>query len=116
MGVFEMPAFAKGTLEIARAVARGDSQGRNIDRRRRRFRRGDSCQPASPTKFRTFRPAAARRWNFWAGRKLPGVEALTDKRNDSGLSAQLQPCAVHFGPGLSLALRPLPGRGAMRRP
>ena len=77
MGVFEMPAFARGTLEMARAVAAATAQGATSI-----VGGGDSVaafiRPAWPTRFRTFRPAAALRSNFWPA-KLPGVEALTDK-------------------------------------
>ena len=40
LGMFEKPAFAQGTLAIARAVAAASSNGRYVHCRRRRFRRG----------------------------------------------------------------------------
>ena len=64
MGVFEMPAFAKGTLEIARAVAAATAKGATSI-----VGGGDSVAAIHaagwPTRFRTFRRAAARRSNFW---------------------------------------------------
>ena len=69
----------RGTLEMAHAVAAATAQRRDFDCRRRRFGGRGASGRAWPTKFRISRPAAARRSNFWPGRKLPGVEALTDK-------------------------------------
>ena len=66
MGVFEMPAFAKGTLEIAKAVAAATERRCHLHRRRRRFRRRRPSVRRRRTKSRTSPPAAALRSNFLA--------------------------------------------------
>ena len=77
MGVFEVPPFAKGT------IARSLTPWPKIPARFRIVGGGDTVAavkaPAWPTRSRTSRPAAARRWSFWKA-KLPGVEALTEKK------------------------------------
>ena len=67
--------------------ARLKLRARSPRRRPRAQRRSSAEEIPSPrsmprglrTRFRTSPPAAARRSNSWLGRKLPGVEALTDK-------------------------------------
>ena len=64
MGVFEIDAFAKGTIEVAQG--RGGREGHDRHRRRRldcRRRQGRRHRSRS----RTSRPAAARRWSSSAG-------------------------------------------------
>jgi len=69
MGVFEMPVFAKGTLEIAKAVAAATAVGATSI-----VGGGDSSprfiNPASPEKSRTSRPAGAS-LEFLGGRNSP---------------------------------------------
>jgi phosphoglycerate kinase len=78
MGVFEMPAFAKGTLEIARAVAAATAKGATSI-----IGGGDSVaaihQAGLADKVSHISTGGGASLEFLAGRKLPGVEALTDK-------------------------------------
>lgn len=78
MGVFEMPAFAKGTLEIAKAV--GDSTGRGATSI---VGGGDSVaavhQSGVASKISHISTGGGASLEFLGGHKLPGVEALTDK-------------------------------------
>jgi phosphoglycerate kinase len=78
MGVFEMPAFAKGTLAIARAVADATSLG-GISI----VGGGDSVaavhEAGVASKISHISTGGGASLEFLAGRKLPGVEALTDK-------------------------------------
>jgi phosphoglycerate kinase len=78
MGVFEMPAFAKGTLEIARAVAAATSAGATSI-----IGGGDSVaavhQAGVAGKISHISTGGGASLEFLGGRKLPGVEALTDK-------------------------------------
>jgi phosphoglycerate kinase len=78
MGVFEMPAFAKGTLEIARAVAAATTAGATSI-----VGGGDSVaavhQSGLADKISHISTGGGASLEFLAGRKLPGVEALTDK-------------------------------------
>jgi phosphoglycerate kinase len=78
MGVFEMPAFAKGTLEIARAVARATSKGATSI-----VGGGDSVAAIHAAgladKVSHISTGGGASLEFLGGRKLPGVEALTDK-------------------------------------
>ena len=62
MGVFEVDAFAGGTMEIAAAVARRQGHDHH---RRRRFDRRRATRPGSPTASAISRPAAGRPWNSW---------------------------------------------------
>ena len=78
MGVFEMPAFAKGTLEVAKAVAAATSSGATSI-----VGGGDSVaavhQAGVADKISHISTGGGASLEFLAGRKLPGVEALTDK-------------------------------------
>jgi phosphoglycerate kinase len=78
MGVFEMPAFAKGTLEVAKAVAAATSAGATSI-----IGGGDSVaavhQSGVASKISHISTGGGASLEFLGGRKLPGVEALTDK-------------------------------------
>src|SRR5580765_5318103 len=78
MGVFEMPAFAKGTLEIAKAVAAATSAGATSI-----VGGGDSVaavhQAGAAGKISHISTGGGASLEFLGGRKLPGVEALTNK-------------------------------------
>jgi triosephosphate isomerase len=78
MGVFEMPAFANGTLEIARAVAAATSAGATSI-----VGGGDSVaaihQSGVAARISHISTGGGASLEFLAGAKLPGVEALTDK-------------------------------------
>ncbi len=78
MGVFEMPAFAKGTLEVAKAVAAATSTGATSI-----VGGGDSVaavhQSGVADKISHISTGGGASLEFLGGRKLPGVEALTDK-------------------------------------
>jgi phosphoglycerate kinase len=78
MGVFEMPAFAKGTLEIAKAVA--DSTGNGATSI---VGGGDSVaavqQSGVASKISHISTGGGASLEFLGGRRLPGVEALTNK-------------------------------------
>jgi phosphoglycerate kinase len=78
MGVFEMPAFAKGTLEVAKAVAAATSAGATSI-----VGGGDSVaavhQAGVADKISHISTGGGASLEFLSGRKLPGVEALTNK-------------------------------------
>jgi phosphoglycerate kinase len=78
MGVFEMPAFAKGTLQIAKAVARATTSGATSI-----VGGGDSVaavhQSGVADKISHISTGGGASLEFLAGRKLPGVEALTNR-------------------------------------
>src|ERR1700686_1842863 len=78
MGVFEMPAFAKGTLEIARAVAAATARGATSI-----VGGGDSVAAIHAAgladKVSHISTGGGASLEFLGGRKLPGVEALTEK-------------------------------------
>ena len=78
MGVFEMPAFANGTLEIARAVAVATGVGATSI-----VGGGDSVaaihQAGVAARISHISTGGGASLEFLAGAKLPGVEALTDK-------------------------------------
>ena len=78
MGVFEMPAFAKGTLAIAKAVADATTAGSTSI-----IGGGDSVaavhQSGVADKISHISTGGGASLEFLAGRKLPGVEALTNK-------------------------------------
>jgi phosphoglycerate kinase len=78
MGVFEMPAFAKGTLEIAKAVARATTSGATSI-----VGGGDSVaavhQSGVAKQISHISTGGGASLEYLGGRKLPGVEALTNK-------------------------------------
>src|SRR6202045_1215011 len=78
MGVFEMPAFAKGTLEIAKAVAAATTAGAISI-----VGGGDSVaavhQSGVAEQISHISTGGGASLEFLGGRKLPGVEALTNK-------------------------------------
>jgi len=78
MGVFEMPAFAKGTLEIAKAVAAATTAGAISI-----IGGGDSVaavhQSGLANQISHISTGGGASLEFLGGRKLPGVEALTNK-------------------------------------
>jgi phosphoglycerate kinase len=78
MGVFEMPAFAKGTLAVAKAVAAAtDSGAVSI------VGGGDSVAAAHQSgvaeRISHISTGGGASLEFLGGRKLPGVEALTNR-------------------------------------
>jgi phosphoglycerate kinase len=78
MGVFEMPAFAKGTLQVARAVAAAtEAGGTSI------VGGGDSVaavhQSGVANKISHISTGGGASLEFLGGRRLPGVEALTNR-------------------------------------
>jgi phosphoglycerate kinase len=77
MGVFEMPAFAKGTLEVAKAVAAATDAGAISI-----VGGGDSVaavhQSGVADKISHISTGGGASLEFLAGEKLPGVEALTN--------------------------------------
>lgn len=78
MGVFEMPAFAKGTLEVAKAVAAATAAGAISI-----VGGGDSVAAAHQSgvadKISHISTGGGASLEFLGGRSLPGVEALTEK-------------------------------------
>jgi phosphoglycerate kinase len=78
MGVFEMPAFAKGTLEIAKAVSAATTAGATSI-----VGGGDSVaavhQSGVANKISHISTGGGASLEFLGGRKLPGVESLTNK-------------------------------------
>jgi phosphoglycerate kinase len=78
MGVFEMPAFAKGTLAIAKAVASATDGGATSI-----VGGGDSVaavhQSGVADKISHISTGGGASLEFLGGRTLPGVEALTEK-------------------------------------
>jgi phosphoglycerate kinase len=78
MGVFEMPQFSKGTLGVAEAVAEATTRGATSI-----IGGGDSVaaahQAGVASKISHISTGGGASLEFLGGRKLPGVEALTDK-------------------------------------
>jgi phosphoglycerate kinase len=78
MGVFEMPAFARGTLAIAKAVASATDGGATSI-----VGGGDSVaavhQSGVADKISHISTGGGASLEFLGGRKLPGVEALSEK-------------------------------------
>ena len=78
MGVFEMPAFSKGTLEIAKAVASATTAGAISI-----VGGGDSVaavhQSGVSKQISHISTGGGASLEFLGGAKLPGVEALTNK-------------------------------------
>jgi len=78
MGVFEMPAFAKGTLEVAKAVAAATKASATSI-----IGGGDSVaavhQSGVANQISHISTGGGASLEFLGGRKLPGVEALTNK-------------------------------------
>jgi phosphoglycerate kinase len=78
MGVFEMPAFAKGTLEVAKAIAAATVSGATSI-----VGGGDSVAAVHRSgvadKISHISTGGGASLEFLGGRKLPGVEALTDR-------------------------------------
>ena len=78
MGVFEMPAFAKGTLETARAVALATDAGATSI-----VGGGDSVaavhQSGVAGRISHISTGGGASLEFLSGSKLPGVEALTNR-------------------------------------
>ncbi len=78
MGVFEMPAFSKGTLEVAKAVAAATGAGAISI-----VGGGDSVAAAHQSgvadKISHISTGGGASLEFLGGRELPGVEALTNR-------------------------------------
>jgi len=78
MGVFEMPAFARGTLQMANAVAAATTAGAVSI-----VGGGDSVaavhQAGVAEKISHISTGGGASLEFLAGKKLPGVEVLTNK-------------------------------------
>jgi 3-phosphoglycerate kinase len=76
MGVFENPKFAQGTFAVAKAVA--ESKAFSI------VGGGDSAaavaQSGMESKITHISTGGGASLEFLSGQKLPGVEALTEKR------------------------------------
>ena len=86
MGVFEMSAFAKGTLEVARAVAGATTAGAISI-----VGGGDSVaavhQAGVAERISHISTGGGASLEFFAGAKLPGVEALTNSPASRSASA-----------------------------
>src|SRR5438874_12380587 len=78
MGVFEMPAFAKGTFEIANADAAATTSGTHSIVGGR-YSVAALHQSGVADKISHISTGGGASLEFLGGRKLPGVEALTNK-------------------------------------
>jgi phosphoglycerate kinase len=82
LGMFEKPAFAKGTLEVARAIAAATTAGATSI-----IGGGDSVAAVEEAgvgdKISHISTGGGASLEFLAGRKLPGVEALTNKEKSA---------------------------------
>ncbi|MGC2284660.1 MAG: triose-phosphate isomerase [Candidatus Acidiferrum sp.] len=89
MGVFEMPAFANGTLEVARAVAAATSAGATSI-----VGGGDSVaavhQSGVAGRISHISTGGGASLEFLAGAKLPGVEALSSRPISKAATALAQ--------------------------
>ena len=78
LGVFEMPAFARGTVEVARAVAEATDAGAHSV-----IGRGDSVaavnQAGLAGRMTHISTGGGASLEFMAGMDLPGVNALSDR-------------------------------------
>ena len=76
MGVFEMPAFAQGTMDVAHAVANNSAAISIVGG-------GDSVsavnQAGVADRITHISTGGGASLEFLEGKKLPGVEALTEK-------------------------------------
>ena len=81
LGMFEKPAFAQGTLAVARAVAAASAAGATSI-----VGGGDSVaaveQSGLASQISHISTGGGASLEFLAGEKLPGVEALTDKASN----------------------------------
>ena len=79
MGVFEIPSFAQGTFQLAEAAARAASEGTCVI-----LGGGDSAAAAKAAgvlgKMTHVSTGGGATLEFLSGKKLPGYEALSDKK------------------------------------
>ena len=83
MGVFENPQVRAGN--ICHRASRCGIEG-VLDCRRRRFGRGRCAVRRWSRKSRTFRQAAAHRWNFCPAGSCPALKSLTEIRLTNGVT------------------------------
>ena len=79
MGVFEIPSFAQGTFQLAEVAARAASEGTCVI-----LGGGDSAAAAKAAgvleKMTHVSTGGGAALEFLSGKKLPGYEALSDKK------------------------------------